>query len=121
MQPAILPTPSSAAPATAAPSIAPSRRPSPAAAAARLLGLLRAGGRAEFRQELERVPSPAVYPASGGEAERWELLDGIAERLRENLDTARPAEAGSDEFLLRLLEHLANGRCPESAAVAGRA
>ena len=70
-----------------------------AAEAARILWLLRGGASSHLDIELNQVPARAQAADSSAEAERWDLLEGIAERLR------HPQRR--DDVCLRLLEQLA--------------
>ncbi len=82
--------------------------------AGRLLRLLQSGTAEGLHAELRRISATGSRSgASALEAERWELLQAVAVRLR-----AIPLEdrRGGGETCLRLLGHLARGQTHKAGA-----
>ncbi len=77
---------------------------SPAQEARRILDAMHSGGRNSLESDLSRVRAArcGLIAPSSDEQERWDLLEGIIERLR----SADSSTDESSDTCRRLLEHL---------------
>ena len=88
---------------------------SPAREAGRILNAIQRDGQARLESDLERVRAArrARPWASGGEDERWDLLEGILERIR----SIEVSGGECPDACVRLLKHLSRPAAgpPESS------